>query len=32
MEYVLQTRALGKRYGSLCALKDLTTHVPKGAI
>ena len=32
MEYVLQTRALGKRYGSLCALKDLTMHVPKGAI
>lgn len=32
MEYVLQTRALGKRYGSFCALKDLTMHVPKGAI
>lgn len=32
MEYVLQTNALGKRYKGFDALKNLTMHVPKGAI
>lgn len=32
MEYVLTTSALSKTYGSFAALKDLTIHIPKGAI
>ncbi|MCM1025641.1 MAG: ATP-binding cassette domain-containing protein [Roseburia sp.] len=32
MEYVLTTAALRKKYGNFTALKDVTMHVPKGAI
>ena len=32
MEYVLETRALQKRYRSFAALDGCTMHVPKGAI
>lgn len=32
MEYVLETKALGKRYQDFTALKDLNMHIPKGAI
>lgn len=32
MEYVLTTSALSKRYRKFEALKDLTMHIPKGAI
>lgn len=32
MEYVLSTNALGKNYGQFHALKQLSMHVPKGAI
>ena len=32
MEYVLETKALGKRYQDFTALNDLNMHIPKGAI
>ncbi len=32
MEYVLTTSALSKKYGKFDALKNLTMHIPKGAI
>ena len=32
MEYVLQTRALQKKYGKAAVLKDVTMNVPKGSI
>lgn len=32
MSYVLKTSALCKNYGSFAALKDVSLHVPKGAI
>ncbi len=32
MEYVLETSALSKKYGKFDALKNLTMHIPKGAI
>lgn len=32
MEYVLTTSGLSKAYGKFDALKDLTMHIPKGAI
>lgn len=32
MEYVLETNALGKKYGQFQALNGLSMHVPKGAI
>lgn len=32
MEYVLQTKSLGKKYGSCNALQELTMNVPKGSI
>lgn len=32
MNYVLKTNALCKNYGSFKALKDVSLHVPKGAI
>jgi len=32
LEYVLETRALGKQYKSFRALHDLNMHIPKGAI
>lgn len=32
MEYVLETKALGKRYQEFTALNGLNMHIPKGAI
>lgn len=32
MEYVLETKALGKRYQNFTALNGLNMHIPKGAI
>ena len=32
MEYVLQTRALQKKYGKAAVLTDVTMNVPKGSI
>lgn len=32
MEYVLETKALGKRYQDFTALNGLNMHIPKGAI
>ena len=32
MEYVVSTSALSKQYGNFQALKELSMHVPKGAI
>ena len=32
MEYVLETKALGKRYREFTALNGLNMHIPKGAI
>ena len=32
MEYVLETKALGKRYQNFTAMNGLNMHIPKGAI
>ena len=32
MEYVLETKALGKRYQNFTAMNGLNMHSPKGAI